>query len=248
MKEIKCKIVALVGALVFMFPVAALAQQTDRGIDLSFVAGLNVGATTPVPVPKDLKITNYNPKLNPKLGANLAYYFNERWGIGTGLTLDWKGMNIHTKVTDVHLSIDVPEHGTLTGNVTGRGTTSVRNLYFTQSLYGVYRFNPKWQMKAGMYMAESLSRKFDGDVTNVKIVVDSPATRELEVEYATLDYSKDVRKLDVGLLLGGEYRLNDHVGFYTDLTWGFTPYFEKTVPIHFTMRNIYLSLGVTYRM
>lgn len=224
------------------------AQQTERGMDFVFLSGLNIGATTPVPIPKDLKLTSYNPKLNPKLGANIVYYFNEQWGLGTGLTLDWKGMNINAKITDVHLSITAPEIGTLTGYVTGKNTVKVNTLYLTQPVYGIYRFNPKWQIKTGIYMAETLSRNFKGSVKDVKITVEEPATEAREVSYATLNYSKDVRKFDVGLLIGGEYRINNHFGLFTDFTWSFTPYFERTVPIHFTMRNIYLSLGMTYRI
>lgn len=242
------KIIFIIGILNLFYSNISLAQQVDKGFDLSFSSGLNIGGTTPVPIPKDLKLTSYNPGFNPKLGANLVYYFDEKWGIGTGLSLDWKGMDIHVKVTDVHLSIDVPETGTLTGYVTGKGTTKVNTLYLTQPIYGTYRFNPKWQMKMGIYMAETLSRKFKGDVSNVKIVVEDPVTEEREVSYATLNYSKDVRRFDMGLLAGGEFRMNRHIGFYGDFTWGFTPYFSRTVPIHFTMRNIYLSLGVTYRI
>lgn len=246
MKSIRI-IIALV-SLCFMLPSFSLAQQMDKGIDISLVTGLNIGATTPVPIPKEVKLTSYNPKFNPKLGINTVYYFNKSWGVGTGLSLDWKGMRIHTKVTDVHLSVNVPDHGTVTGNVTGKGTTSVKTLYLTQPIYGIYRFNPKWQVKAGIYLSEALSRKFDGDVSNVKIVEDQPGTRELNVSYATLDYSKDVRKFDAGILLGGEFKLNNRFGFYGDFTWGLTPFFSKTVPMHFTMRDIYLSLGATYKI
>lgn len=248
MKYLEWTVVYACIAVCLMLPSVSLAQQTNKGIGISFTSGLNIGATTPVPIPKDLELTSYNPKLNPKLGTNIVYFFNKQWGIGTGISLDWKGMRIHTKVTDVHLSIDVPEHGTLTGNVTGKSTTSVKTIYLTQPIYGIYRFNPKWQVKTGIYMAEALYRKFDGDVTNVKIVEDSPATREMNVTYATLDYSDDVRKFDMGILLGGEFSLNNRISFYGDFTWGLTPYFSKTVPIHFTMRNIYLSLGVAYKI
>lgn len=224
------------------------AQEIDRGLDLVFLSGLNVGATTPVPIPKDLKLTSYNPKINPKIGVNIRYFFNENWGVGTGLSLDWKGMTIKAKITDIHLSIDVPETGTLTGNVTGKNTIKVNSLYLTQPIYGVYQFNPKWQVKAGIYLSENLSRSFKGSLNNVKITLEDPKKQDREIVHATLDYSKDVRKFEMGLLLGGEFRLNDRFGFYSDFTWGFTPYFEKTVPIHFTMRNIYLSMGVTYRL
>ena len=241
-------IVFSVVALTLVCSGKSFAQQVKKGWDYYFVSGLTIGATTPVPVPSDLKITSYNPKFNPKLGANVIYFFDDNWGVGTGLTVDWKGMNIHTRVTNVHLSIDVPDVGELTGYVTGRGTTKVSTIYLTQPIYGVYRFNSKWQIKAGIYLAENLYRKFKGDVHNVKLVEEKPTVREREISYATLDYSSDVRKFEVGMLMGGEFRLNNHWGFFGDFTWGLTPYFSKTVPIHFTMRNIYLSLGATYRI
>ncbi len=115
----------IIAIIILIFPVVSSAQELEKGLDLSFVAGLNIGASTPTPKPRDLKITKYNPKINPKLGANLTYYFNENWGVGAGLTAEWKGMNVHTRVTDVHLSIDAPGIGTLTGSVTGRNTTQV---------------------------------------------------------------------------------------------------------------------------
>lgn len=242
------RIIAFFCILNLVFSNNLLAQQMDKRFDLIFISGLNIGATTPIPVPKELKITSYNPKLNPKLGAQLVYYFSNKWGLGTGFTIDWKGMNIHTKVSGVHLSIDVPNTGILTGYVTGKGTTKVNTLYLTQPVYGIYRFNSKWQIKAGTYLAKAISRKFTGDVKDIKIEVESPTRKEMEIPYATINYNKDVRNIDMGLLLGGEYRINDHIGLYTDFTWGFTPYFSKTVPIHFTMRNIYLSLGMTYRL
>ncbi len=97
-------------------------------------------------------------------------------------------------------------------------------------------------------MAENLSRTFKGDVTDVSIMVETPLTGQRDISYATLDYSDHVRKFDIGLLTGAEYRPNRHVGFFGDFTWGFSPYFSGEVPIHFTMRNIYFSFGATYRL
>ncbi|MCC8134909.1 MAG: PorT family protein [Tannerellaceae bacterium] len=234
--------------ILLMTGFSAQSQQMEKGTDLSFSLGVNLGATTPVPIPDALDITRYNPRFNLTFGTNLAYYFNERWGIGTGITLDWKGMNVHTEVTDVHLSVDVPNVGTLTGYVTGKNTTQTNTLYLIQPVYGSFRITSRWQVKAGIYMAEVLHRKFKGDVSDVIILVESPAQQEREIEYATFDYKKDVRKFDLGGLAGAEFRMNEHIGFFADFTWGFIPYFSSEVPIHFTMRNIYFSLEVTYRI
>ncbi|MCD7969824.1 MAG: PorT family protein [Alistipes sp.] len=229
--------------------VRATAQQPRQGFDLSFIAGVNIGATTPVPIPGELDITRYNPKFNPRLGGNLTYYFNSHWGIGAGLEVNWKGMKVNTRVTEVHMEIDVPDLGTLTGYVTGKNTTKVSTLYLVQPVYGTYRFrNPKWQVRGGIYFAEALSRKFSGNVRNVDIVVESPLSQEREIPYATFNYGDDTRKFDIGLLAGGEFRMNDHFGFYVDFTWAFSPFFSRTVPIHFTMRNVYMSAGATFRL
>ncbi len=227
---------------------SASAQQMDSGLDFNFLLGVNLGATTPVPIPGDLKIRSYNPKFNPLMGANLTYYFNEHFGIGTGLMLDWKGMKVGTRVTDVHLSVDVPDVGTLTGYVTGKNTTKVSTLYLVQPVYASWRFNPRWQLKGGIYLAEALSRSFKGNVRDVNILVESPITQEREVSYATLNYGDHTRRFDLGLLAGTEFRMNDHIGFYADFTWGVIPYFSSEVPIRFTMRNIYFSVGMTYRI
>ncbi|MCD8041872.1 MAG: PorT family protein [Tannerellaceae bacterium] len=242
------RILIIIGIVIYTMVSISFAQEMNPGVDFSFVVGLNIGATTPVPIPKELDITRYNPKFNPKLGANLAYFFNDRWGIGTGLTLDWKGMNVHTKVDEVHLTVDVPNTGTLTGYVTGKNKTQVNTVYLTQPIYGLFRINPKWQLKGGIYLEEALHRKFKGEVSDVEIFVESPVMQKREFSYATLDYSDHARKFDIGLLVGGEFRMNQHVGFFADFNWAFIPYFSSNVPIHFTMRNVYFSFGATYRI
>ncbi|GEM_PF-5003846 len=238
----------IIGIYSLLYSPGVSAQQIEKGWDLNFLLGVNMGATTPVPIPKQLDITSYNPKFNPRFGADLTYYFNPRFGIGTGLTMDWKGMKVNTRVDEVHLSVDVPQVGTLTGYVTGKNTTQVSTLYLTQPIYASCRFNSRWQIKGGIYLAEALSRSFKGNVRDVDIVVETPVIQEREVPYATLNYGDDVRRFDMGLLAGAEFRMNSHIGFYADLSWGLTPYFSREVPIHFTMRNIYFSLGVTYRL
>ncbi|MCC8036215.1 MAG: PorT family protein [Rikenellaceae bacterium] len=224
------------------------AQTLGRGHDLSFVAGFNIGATTPVPIPSGLKITGYNPRFNPKVGANFGYFFNDHWGMGTGFLLSWKRMKVNTKVTEVHLTVDVPDIGELTGYVTGKNTTKVSTLYLDKPIYGIYRINPKWQVKAGVYLASVLSRNFKGTVHDITIVVESPVEQERGYDYATFDYSKSARKLDIGLFTGAEFRMNQRIGFFAEFTWGLRPYFHSKVPIEFVMRNIYFSTGMTFRL
>ncbi|MEN9919306.1 MAG: hypothetical protein RL662_1742 [Bacteroidota bacterium] len=239
----------LSGILTFVLCANASAQEVDKKLDLSFILGYHLGATAPVPMPFEIvKINSVSQKFNPQIGANLVYNINNKWGVGTALTLDSKGMRAHTEVKDIYANVVLPNGVDMTGHITGRNMTEARTLYLTQPVYGTYRFDNKWQVRLGAYVAEALSRKFKGNVTNVVIKVESPISEEKDIEIATFDFSKQVHKVEMGALAGGEYRLNKHVGFYGNLTWAFSPFFSNNKPVTFTVRNIYGSLGVSYRL
>ncbi len=238
-------------SLFLFLPISLSAQESveERKIDWFFVAGLNLGAVAPVPFPSSqLKIKSVSFHVDPQIGANAIYNINDKWGIGLGLTLDWKGMHVNTKVDNVHSTITLPNGVPLTGDIKGRSKTKVNSLYLTQPLYGTYRFNDKWRIKLGGYLAETLSRSFHGTVNDVVINISGAITEEKHVEYATYDFSKHVRKLEIGLIAGGEFRLTNTVGFYADFSWALTPYFKGSNPLSFTSRNLYGALGVTYRL
>lgn len=249
MGRIYHSIIAL--TLCLLLPSNLLAQEKaeSKKIDWFFVAGLNLGAVAPVPFPSSqLKITGLSLHLDPQIGANAIYNIDDKWGVGLGLTLDWKGMNVSTRVHDVHSTITLPNGLALTGDIVGRSKTKVNSLYLTQPLYGTYRFSDKWRIKLGGYFSEALFRSFKGTVKNVVITISDPITEEKYVEYATYKFSNHVRKFEVGLITGGEYRLNNTIGFIADFSWALTPYFEGHNPMSFTTRNLYGTLGVTYRL
>lgn len=247
--------------LFFILSSSLKAQEMDKKIDWFFVGGLNIGTTAPIPFPSSqLDIKDVTFKLNPQLGANVIYNINDKWGIGTGITIDWKSMNVRTKVHDVYSSITVPvtiegiPAGTiLHGHIEGRAVTKTNMIYLTEPFYGTYRFNHKWQVRLGGYIAQTLKREFKGSVSDVNIVIDKingNPIGELDknIPYATYNFSKNVHKFETGLLTGAEYRLNNNVGFYASFTWALNPYFSGENPVDFTTRNLFGSLGVTYRI
>lgn len=247
--------------LFFILSSNLAAQEINRKIDWFFVGGFNLGATAPIPFPRSqLDIKGITFKLNPQLGANVIYNINERWGVGTGLTIDWKNMNVRTKVHDVYSSLTVPiaidgipAGAVLYGHIEGRATTKTNMIYLTQPLYATYRFNQKWQMRLGGYIAETVKREFKGSVKDVRIIADkingnTVAGLEKDIPYAIYSFSKNVRKFEVGLLTGAEYRQSSSIGFYANFTWALNPYFSGENPVDFTTRNLFGNLGVTYRL
>ena len=259
MKTTNISAIAIIISLLFFSNLNA--QELNKKIDWFFVGGLNFGATAPLPFPSSrLDIKGVTLKINPQLGANVIYNINERWGVGTGLTIDWKSMSVRTKVHDVYSHITtptaiegIPAGAVLYGHIQGRATTNTNMIYLTQPFYATYRFSPKWQIRFGGYIAETLKREFKGSVKDVSIIIDkindNPVNGlEKDIPYATYNFSKNVRKFEAGLLTGGEYRLNNTVGFYANFSWALHPYFSGKNPVDFTTRNLFGNLGVTYRL
>lgn len=242
--------------LISVFPKNIFAQDIDNNktLDLSFFLGVNLGATAPMPIPEEVrKINSYNPKINPQIGMNLTYNLNERWGVGAGISIESKGMRVKDEVKYMYTSVVVSEddgsNDRLTGYFVGKNMTNVDMTYITIPIYGTYRFNDKWQVKLGMYAAKATSSKFDGNVTDGYIRIKTPTGEKQMIDEATFDFSDDVRDYDLGILGGGEYRLTNRVGFYANMSWGLLPYFYSgSNPIRFKLRNIYGSIGITYRL
>lgn len=226
--------------------------QNVRSFDLNLQLGYNIGATAPIPLPAEVrKINSYNPKFNPSLGLTLAYGLNEKWGLGAGVVFDWKGMRVKDEVKYMHTTVTNPDgDGQLTGYFVGENMTNVNMTYLTVPIYATYSFNPKWQVKLGIYAAKALSFGFDGNVNNGYIRIDTPTGQKQEIdgEGASFDFNNDIRDYDFGFLAGGEYRLSHRFGVYANLAWGVVPFFYKNSnPIEFTMTNIYGTVGITYR-
>ncbi|MDR0824574.1 MAG: PorT family protein [Prevotella sp.] len=250
--KLKYNIIALFIASFFIANLSA--QDVDKkSLNLNFLLGFNFGATAPMPLPVEIRgIDSYNPKINPQIGLNVTYGLTDKWGVGTGITLDWKGMRVADHVKYMYTSVVLVEDGDkLTGYFVGKNKTNVDMTYITIPVYGTYSFNEKWQVKMGIYAAKTLSSKFDGDVNDGYIRIESPTGQKQEIsgDGATFDFGKDARDYDFGMLGGGDFQLSNRIGFYGNMSWGLMPYFYSGAnPLKFKMHNMYATIGVTYRI
>lgn len=238
---------------IFIFIPKGFANEPDKEIDWFYVLGFNMGGTAPVPLPAEVrKINNYNPKLNPQIGVNIIYNVDSKWGVGSGLTLDRKGTRVKDEVKYMYTSV-VSSDATngddkLEGYFVGKNKTNVGLTYMTLPLYMTYNINNRWQVRLGGYASLALSRKFEGSVWDGYMRIAEPTGQKQEISHATFNFNDDIRKVDLGALTGAEFKLNKRIGFYGNFTWAFTPIFKSDInPIKFTMRNIYGTVGITYR-
>ncbi|NDV69609.1 porin family protein [Dysgonomonas sp. 25] len=244
--------IAILFLLLAVVPKVSAQFDLGKNLNVDLVLGVNIGATAPVPLPEEVrKIDSYNPKFNPQIGVMTTYNINEKWGIGIGATIDWKGMRVKDEVKYMYTTVEVEEgsDNKLTGYFVGKNMTNVDMTHLTIPIYGTYTFNDKWSVKLGIYAAKVLSNTFDGNVTDGYIRLGTPTGEKQEIDKAYFDFSENSRDYDFGVFGGGKFSLTDRIGCYANLTWGLLPYFYKNEnPIKFKMNNIYGTVGLSYQL
>ena len=239
--------------LSLLLAINAMGQDNTESDKLTIqaVVGLNIGGSAPLPLPAEVrKIKSYNPRFNPQLGFNVQYRLSDRWGIGSGLTVDWKSMRVKDKVKYMYTTIKTEDsEGTLTGYFVGDNMTESKLIYLTLPVYGTFDINKKWQVRLGVYLAKSLESKFGGTVSDGYIRIDTPTGQKQEITEATFDFDDDIRSVDFGMLGGANFNINNRLSVFGNLTWGLVPFFKSgSNPIEFNLHNIFGTLGIAYRI
>lgn len=240
--------------IIFLSVPAVLCAQNDfwNRFEHKIVAGFNFGATAPLPIPEEVrKIEAWWPQFTPQLGYNILYKVNNRWGIGSGILLNYKGMGVKDKVKYMHTRV-VVEDGTdkeLEGYFVGKNKTTVKTAYVTIPVYASFRANDNWSFKAGGYVSYLFSGQFKGSVSDGYLRVGDPLGEKVEITKATFDFNDDLRSFEFGLTAGAERKINNRFGVYGNIDWSLTPIFpSKFRAMEFDMYNIYITLGLTYKL
>jgi len=230
------------------FQISSYSQSIEqKKFNYSVILGINIGATTPVPIPEEVReVKNYNPKINPQFGMNVIHNLNKKWGITSGILIERKAMRVTDKVKYMKTGI-VLDNDLVTGYFVGENMTNTDNLYLSIPLYGSLKINEIWKVKLGVYGARALSKKFDGSVSDGYIRIDTTLGQKQEIDHATFDFSNDVQNYDFGLSLKSEYKTKNRLGVYANFNWGLTPYFKYDFALmDFQMRNIFGTIGIKY--
>lgn len=221
-----------------------------RGLDYRIKAGFNIGGTSPVPLPAEIReVKSYKPGMQIAIEGNVIKWFDRKWGTLLGMRLENKGMRTDARVKNYHLVMDSKDNGHLEGAWTGYVKTKVKNSYITIPIQGIYKVSPRWDLKLGPYLSFLISRDFSGSAYDGYIREGGPTGEKIiiENEEATYDFSNDQRKFQWGIDAGGEWKAYKHLSVYADLTWGLNSIFRKNFEsISFDMYCIYLNFGFGY--
>ncbi len=247
MKKIAATILALtIGCL------AASAQENSRIWDFDAKVGINIGGTSPLPLPREIrKIESYSPQFSPTIEINATRWINSRWGVSSGIRAERKAMSTHAQVKDYRTEIIGEGGNKLRGNWTGDVHTDVDNWYVCVPLQAVYRLNKHIDFTGGLFFSYLIDGSFEGYVNDGYLRKENPTGDKIvfdKKDRGTYDFSNEINDFSWGVQAGAHWNATDRLKLSAQLTWGVNELFKSDFKtISFSMYPIYLNIAAGYR-
>lgn len=230
-----------------------LEKAGRNGWEYEIRAGLNIGGTSPLPFPVEIrKIDSYNPLLLFTLEGTITKWIGpeKRWGVVAGIRLENKGMETKAEVKNYGMEIIGDDGNRLKGNWTGGVRTKVSNSYLTVPVLAAYKVSRRVQVKAGPYFSYLMDGDFSGDVYEGYLRKDNPTGDKVNFNngaMATYDFSDDLQRFQWGVQAGVDWWAFRQLKVFGDLTWGMNEIFKSDFQtITFDLYPIYLNVGFGY--
>ena len=247
-------IIQLLTALALLATRPATAQNVWEALHVKARVGYSIGATTPLGIPASIRsIEAFRLTPNFMGGVDVMYPLSEKFGIQTALHLEVKDMDGEVMTKGYHMKVKMDDDE-LEGLYTGHVRQKVRQRMFTIPLQLTYELSRTVQLKAGPYVSLLLSKDFSGiafdgylrkdDPTGVKVVMG-----DKDGEWATYDFSSDMRSCQVGVTVGVDWTFYRRFGLSADLSWGLTGIHHSDFKtVEQTLYPIYGTIGVYYNI
>lgn len=226
-----------------------LIRSALVGLDYRIKAGFNIGGTSPLPLPREIReINSYNPTLAIAIEGDIYKRFAQsKWGMLIGIRLETKGMKTDARVKNYHMEMTADDGGAMSGAWTGNVKTEVRNTYLSFPVLAAYKVSKRWELRVGPYFSYALDREFSGSAYDGYLRNIDPTGDKVYVTNATYDFSEDIRHFQWGLQLGGEWKAYKHLSLYADIEWGLNSIFPSQFKsVTFDMYPIYANMGFAY--
>ena len=122
-----------------------LIWSTLHGLEYEFKAGVNIGGTSPLPLPHEIRsLDSYSPGLAITIEGNATKWIDEakKWGVSVGLRLDSKSMTTEATVKNYGMEILSETGGKIQGLWTGGVKTKVKMSLLTVPILANYKIRP----------------------------------------------------------------------------------------------------------
>ena len=226
----------------------ALAANPEGKIEVIARAGYSIGGTTPLGIPATIRsVDAFRPTASLMAGADVKLALKNNWGLMTGLHFENKGMDTEVTTKGYRMEL-VKGDSRIEGLFTGHVKQEVTEWMLTLPVLATYSLGEKVTLKAGPYVSVLLDKDFSGIASDGYLRQGDPTGPRInmgdkEGEWATYDFSDEMRNVQMGIAVGADWNVTHHFGLAADLTWGLTGVFNsdfKTVeqtlyPIYFTL-------------
>lgn len=248
------KKITLIATLALVFVLSATAGDSvatnNNGMEYKVQAGFNIGATSPIGLPAEVRgINSYKPTPNLSVAGYAIKMFNSMWGVKAGLRFENKGMETGISVKNYKMTINIhtgDDVGVKTGYFTGDIINKTRMGYISVPVSAVYRLNNRWDFNAGIYAAYAIDCNFTGKVVQGQIR-ETPLTPVIGVTKADYNYSDDLQKWDVGVEIGASCKVYRNLAIDANFTWGTMSVLDPDKrKMEMDNYNLYLNVGVSY--
>ncbi len=240
-------------AVLTWLPLALSARTSADSLQLKARIGYSIGGTAPLGVPATIRsIDAFRLTPSVMVGFDATVPLGGTWGLLAGLRFENKGMNADVSTKAYFMEVSKGE-STLDGLFTGRVSQKVSQWMLTVPVEATLRLGSHVQLKAGPYISLLLSRNFSGVASDGYLRQGDPRGAKVlmgdrEGEWATYDFSSDMRRLQFGVALGADFRIARHWGLSADLNWGLTGIFPSSFKtVEQTLYPIYGTIGLFYR-
>ena len=232
----------------------AAAQDSEGKIRLTARLGYSIGATAPLGLPASIRsVEAFRLTPNVMAGAGVMYPLTAKLGLQAALHYEIKDMDgeVTTKGYRMKVKMDDDE---LEGLYTGHVRQKVRQRMFTIPLQLTCTLSQKVMLKAGPYLSILLSKEFSGYASDGYMRKDDPTGLKVvmgdkEGEWATYDFSDDMRRCQTGIAAGIDWAFASRVGLSADLSWGLTGIHHSNFKtVEQTLYPIYGTIGFFYRI
>lgn len=245
---------ALLLGLIGLMSVMGVRAGVIDSVDVRLRIGYNFGGTSPLSLPASIRsIDAFRPTFSPCIGAEMTIpVVRGQWSVVGGIRLENKGMDAEVTVMGYRMAM-VKGNSQISGLFWGHVSQEVSQWMLTVPVSFQLSISD-FRFRLGPYVSLLVSKEFSGIASDGYLRQGDPTGPKIEIgnkegEWATYDFSDDMRSLQWGVGIGMDWQMSSRLGLSADLHWGLSCIFQSDFKtVEQTLYPIYGSVGVFWRI
>lgn len=215
--------------------------------------GYTVGGTIPTHMGKEIRgINSFNPGMNFSVAIEVTLPLKNHWAIHSGVRYELGSMDVDSRVKNYDIEVVRGEeslNGIFVGNV--RIKTTQRRITFP--VQAQYEFSNEFKLRGGLFMGWLTSRKFWGWAYDGYLREGTPIGAKIDMgrepgDRGDFDFDSNMRHMQWGIDVGADWQFHRRWGMFAELTYGLSGIFKSDFHSVQTLRPMYGTLGILYRI